>query len=55
MIDSVANGRAPFVHREKARLQNIYNQELSLVYAGEQSLDDALAAIQAGWQEILDE
>ncbi len=54
VIDSVANGRAPFVHREEARLQNIYDQELSLVFAGEQTMEDALAAIQEGWQEILE-
>lgn len=53
VIDSVANGRAPFVHREEARLQNIYDQELSLVFAGEKTMDDALAAIQDGWQDIL--
>ena len=40
VIDSVANGRAPFVHREEARLQNIYDQELSLVTSGMQSMDD---------------
>ena len=55
VIESVANGRAPFVHREEARLQNIYNQELSLVTAGMQTMDEALAAIQEGWQEILSE
>ena len=55
VIESVANGRAPFVHREEARLQNIYNQELSLVTSGMQSMDEALAAIQEGWQEILSE
>ena len=55
VIDSVANGRAPFVHREEARLQNIYDQELSLVFVGEKSMEDALAAIQEGWQEILEE
>ena len=54
VIDSVASGRAPFVHREEARLQNIYDQELSLVTSGMQSMDDALAAIQEGWQEILE-
>ena len=53
VIDKVANGRAPFVHREEARLQNIYDQELSLVFAGEKTMDDALAAIQEGWQDIL--
>ena len=55
VIESVANGRAPFVHREEVRLQNIYDQELSLVYAGEQTMDEALAAIQEAWQEILAE
>ena len=54
VIESVANGRAPFVHREEARLQNIYDQELSLVFAGDRTMDGALAAIQEGWQDILD-
>ena len=54
VIDSVANGRAPFVHREEARLQNIYDQELSLVTSGMQTMEETLAAIQDGWQEILD-
>ncbi len=54
VIDSVANGRAPFVHREEARLQNIYDQELSLVTSGMQTMDEALAAIQEGWQDILE-
>ncbi len=54
VIDSVASGRAPFVHREEARLQNIYDQELSLVTSGVQSMAEALAAIQEGWQEILE-
>ena len=55
VIDAVANGRAPFVHREEARLQNIYNQELSLVTSGDQTMAEALATIQEAWQEILDE
>ena len=46
VIESLANGRAPFVHREEARLQNIYNLEFSLVYAGEQTMEKALATIQ---------
>lgn len=54
VIDSVANGRAPFVHREEARLQNIYDQELSLVFAGEKTMEDTLAAIQEGWRDILE-
>ena len=53
VIDSTANGRAPFVHREEARLQNIYDQELSLVTSGMKTIDEALATIQEGWQEIL--
>ena len=55
VIDSVANGRAPFVHREEARLQNIYTQELSLVTSGDQTMEEALASIQEAWQEILAE
>ena len=55
VIDAVANGRAPFVHREEARLQNIYNQELSLVTSGDQTMAETLATIQEAWQEILDE
>ena len=55
VIDSVANGRAPFVHREEARLQNVYNQELSLVTAGLKAMPDALETIQAEWEEILAE
>ena len=46
VIELLANGRAPFVHRKEARLQNIYNQEFSLVYAGEQTMEEALATIQ---------
>ena len=39
VIDSTANGRAPFVHREEARLQNIYFQELSLVTSGLKTIE----------------
>ena len=53
VIESTANGRAPFVHREEARLQNVYNQELSLVTSAMKTIEDALATIQEGWQEIL--
>ena len=53
VIESTANGRAPFVHREEARLQNIYDQELSLVTSAMKTIEDALATIQEGWQEIL--
>ncbi|MCY3863968.1 MAG: hypothetical protein OXG68_00870 [Chloroflexi bacterium] len=34
-IETVANGRAPFAHREEARLHNIYSQEVSLVTSGQ--------------------
>ena len=44
----------PLRASRRSRLQNIYDQELSLVFAGEKTMDDALAAIHEGWQDILE-
>lgn len=53
VIDSTAYGRAPFVHEQEARLQDIFKEQMSLVTSGSITMDQALVAIQAAWEEVL--
>ena len=53
ILDSIPFGRAPFIHANQAELDAAMSQEISLLAAGSEDVEQAIANVTQRWNEIL--